>query len=103
MSAKPAVPFLLAILAAPLASATALAQTTVTAPAWGQYTTPAWGAYSSAVGQGGWSFNRQLKPVEPSGSVLLDPNQASSNFANPRTGASLFQPQDTRLRGRDRP
>jgi len=84
-----------------VASGDALAQGTQ--PAWGQHTTPVWGAYSSGIGQDGWSYNRQLKPVEPTGSVLADPNQLSSGFGNSSTGATLFQPQDTRLRGRDRP
>lgn len=88
-------------IAASLASGGVLAQSTQ--PAWGQYATPTWGAYSSGVGQGGWSYNRQLKRVEPAGSVLTDPNQLSSSFGNAATGASLFQPQDTRLKGRDRP
>jgi hypothetical protein len=72
-------------------------------PAWGQYGGTAWGSYSGGIGQSGWNYNSQLRPNEPVGSVLADPNTMSSNFANPRTGATLYQPQDTRLKGRDRP
>jgi len=72
-------------------------------PSWGQYGGTAWGTYSGGIGQNGWNYNSQMKPTEPLGSVLVDPNAASSNFANPHTGATLFQPQDTRLKGRDRP
>jgi hypothetical protein len=93
----------LAAVLALLACGPALAQGTVGQSTWGQYPTPVWGTYQSGVGQGGWSYNRQLKPVEPAGSVLADPNQLSSSFGNASTGATLFQPQDTRLKGRDRP
>jgi hypothetical protein len=72
-------------------------------PGWGQYGGTAWGTYSGAIGQDGWNYHSQLRPNEPVGSVLADPNALNSNFANPRTGATLYQPQDTRLKGRDRP
>jgi hypothetical protein len=72
-------------------------------PAWGQQGISTWGTYSGAIGQGGWHYNQQLRPNEPAGTVLVDPNQLNSSFANPHTGANLFQPQDTRFRGRDRP
>ena len=70
-------------------------------PNWGQSNAPSWGAYSGAIGDRGWRFNRQLQSNEPEGAIA-DPNQ-SLTFGNPRTGATLFRPQDTRLRGRDRP
>ena len=85
-----------------LMSVPALAQT-LGQPAWGVHGTPTWGTYSNGVGAGGWSYDRQMKANEPTSSVLVDPNQRNSNFSNPRTGANLFQPQDTRLKGRDRP
>ena len=72
-------------------------------PTWGQYGSTVWGTYSGGIGQSGWNYNSQLHPNEPLGSVLADPNALNSNFSNPRTGATLFQPQDTRLKGRDRP
>jgi hypothetical protein len=71
-------------------------------PNWGQTGITVWGTYSGAVGHN-WSYNHQLTPGVPLGTVLANPNQLNSSFANPRTGANLFQPQDTRLRGRDRP
>jgi hypothetical protein len=71
-------------------------------PGWGQSGLTAWGTYSGNLGQGGWNYNKQLQPNEPVGSVLL-PNQLNSSFDNVRTGAGLFMPQDTRLKGRDRP
>ena len=74
-----------------------------TRPTWGQYGSTTWGTDSGSVGQNGWNYNSQLHPNEPMGSVLADPNTLNSSFANPSTGAALFQPQDTRLKGRDRP
>jgi hypothetical protein len=73
------------------------------APSWGHSGVTAWGTYSGNIGQGGWHYQKQLGPNEPLSSVLADPNALNSNFANPRTGATLFQPADTRLKGRDRP
>ena len=72
-------------------------------PTWGQYGSTVWGTYSGSIGQNGWNYNSQLHQNEPVGSVLADPNTLNSSFSNPRTGATLFQPQDTRLKGRDRP
>jgi hypothetical protein len=72
------------------------------APSWGNAGTTTWGSYSGSVGQGGWTYNRTMRPQEPAGSVLL-PNQSGSSFANPRTGADLFTPPSTQYKGRDRP
>jgi hypothetical protein len=72
-------------------------------PSWGQYGITAWGSYQGQVGSGRWRYNEQVQPHEPVGTILADPNALNSSFANPRTGASLFQAPDTRLRGRDRP
>jgi len=72
------------------------------APTWGQVGGTTWGTYDGTIGRSGWQFNKTLQPNDPSGSVL-SPNQAGSSFDNPATGASLFTPQDTRLKGRDRP
>jgi hypothetical protein len=71
------------------------------APAWGQFGNTAWGQYGNNL-SGGWNYNKSQTVVEPQGTVL-NPNQNSGNFSNSSTGAGLFQPQDTRLRGRDRP
>jgi hypothetical protein len=73
------------------------------APSWGHSGVTGWGTYSGNIGQGGWHYQKQLGPNEPVSSVLADPNTLNSSFANPRTGATLFQPADTRLKGRDRP
>jgi hypothetical protein len=71
------------------------------APNWGQSNPPNWGAYTGTIGDKGWRFNRPLQSNEPD-SAIADPDQ-SLTFGNPRTGATLFRPQDTRLKGRDRP
>lgn len=71
-------------------------------PAWGQYGNPTWGQYNGTLGASGWQFKAQGAPAEPTSSIIL-PNQATSSFANPRTGRSLFTPPDTRFKGRDRP
>jgi hypothetical protein len=71
-------------------------------PSWGTAAAPQWGQYSNALGQYGWQPKRSIAPPVEGGS-LVNPNQESSAFANSRTGATLFHPQDTRLRGRDRP
>src|SRR5437660_484447 len=71
------------------------------APQWGQYQAPAWGQYNNQLSVP-WQYNRTMAPPDPGGAVLV-PNQASGNFTNPRTGSSLFVPQDTRFLGRDRP
>jgi hypothetical protein len=67
-----------------------------------QYMSRSWGTYSGQVGAGGWNFNSQLQYREPS-SPITGPNEVTGPFSNPRTGRSLFHPQDTRLKGRDRP
>jgi hypothetical protein len=71
------------------------------APQWGQHGAPAWGQYSNQLGVP-WQYNRTMAPPEPTGAIL-NPNQVSGNFSNPRTGSSLFVPEDTRFKGRDRP
>jgi hypothetical protein len=70
--------------------------------AWGQYGQTTWGTYSNRIGPSGWNYNQQLTPTEPTGSVLVDPNQ-NSVFATGGTSHGLFQIPDTRLKGRDRP
>ena len=68
---------------------------------WGQVQSPNWGTYDHRLNAGGWNLNYQYRPSNE-GDTLTNP-QSGSVFANPRTGASLYQPPDTRLRGRDRP
>lgn len=72
------------------------------APSWGGVGAPSWGTYSGSVGEGGWMYNRTLRPAAPEGAIVL-PNQIDSALTNPQTGAGLFTPQDSRLKGRDRP
>ncbi len=71
-------------------------------PQWGQTGTPTWGEYQSSIGQNGWSGVAARNQV-PAGAPVLTPNQANTNFQNPRTGMTLFTPQDSRFKGRDRP
>jgi hypothetical protein len=102
-------PAIIGALASSLFAVVAAAQTqsgslssSSSTPAWGQLGTTTWGTYSGVIGQNGWNYDQTMRPNEPVGSVL-NPNQIGSSFDNSRTGATLFVPQDTRLKGRDRP